>query len=405
MLERAHYSFFWQRYTQELMQWQQGALIPETGTVTPIGAKTLSSLEEKSITRAATMAFTKKTPWFILLGTNVLHVHKLLQELRQWPSFTQLVILEDDSTKILSFQKKLIEVMGKMPNNVHILTDSSPWALLLMTTALGLEPEQCSLIFCEPPAMRSRCLQQWRKLFLGTRKEIPVIQEEVASLSLHVIMHPDEPHKEDFFAHIPSWIKEVLVLWDAPSSSHIAPFPCAAPVRHFYRPLQGDFAAQRNTLLTHSTGKWIFYLDADERLEPSCWENIKHLMQKSYGGGVLFVRMTFEGDDQHIRIGYGLWPDIQLRLFPHEQGVHFAGSVHEQVHGLQGAPLLSLSIPIWHYSHIHKTPEELQKRLDIFNTAGKIKHQLSAAYPALPKDFFYAWQKHVGHNLALRLPI
>ncbi len=395
------YTFFWDTYTQELLQWQQG----EPSNKEIASERILSPAEKNSLARARDMGQRKNTEWYIFLGADALSVQYFLQDFEQNHACGHILVLESDPQKYGHFQKEMLRIQGHMPEKVHALVDSSPWALLLLTLALGLTPDTCTLLFCDPPQERSRCLTQWRKLFLGTHQEHFSPAQESASISLHVIMHPDEPHKEAFFAHIPSWIQEVLVIWDAPSTSYMAPFACAAPVRHFYRPLNKDFSAQRNVLLAHNTSPWILYLDADERLEANTWEHLRQCAQPAYSGGVLLPRLTFERDAQHVRMGHGLWPDIQLRLFPHHPHVRFEGSIHEQVHGLEGPPVLLPTLALWHYSHIHKTPEELKKRLEIFNQSGNITHQLSAAYPALSTHFFHAWQKQMEHALVLRLPI
>ncbi len=418
--------YFWRKYTQELLQWQQGpanvtataqpaqevigpskqqASATCSANTSPTSYRPLTPAEKDALARSIAMAKRKDATCYILLGARMAYAQHVLQELTQTQSDAHILILESDPQKTLHFQKHIVETWGNMPKNMHILVDSSPWALLSLTLALGLKPETCALLFCTPPQERCRCLNQWRKLFLGSRTAPLSMAQDNASLSVHIIMHPDEPHKEDFFAHIPPWIKEVLVLWDA-SPDYIPPtFTCATSVRHFCRPLQNDFSAQRNTLLTYNKSTWIFYLDADERLTPETWERLNHLMHPCHGGGVLFVRMTFEGDAQHIRMGHGLWPDVQLRLFPHTANVRFEGSIHEQVSGLTGQPVFAPPLAIWHYSHIHKSSEELQKRLETFNKAGSITHKLSAAYPALSKQFFLEWQQRVDHDMALHLPI
>ncbi len=389
-------SCIWQAYSSELLQWKNNTEAQATDAAQ-------SQNDTVNISRIVRMGEAKQVSHYVLLGVNAQYILELSEQLQNSNSYAQIVVVETTSVQAHFCQRFFIE--NNLVERVHLLYDSSPFALFMLSFALGLLPEKCSLIFCQPPQERSEALLTFRKLFLSSKWEELLPPTYNQTLSLHVIVHPNEPHLESFFAHIPAWIHEVLVLWDADAPVERV-FACAAPVRHFAHPLQKDFSAQRNRLLAKSTGDFVLYLDADERLESSTWDALCHFLQDAYSGGVVFPRMTFERDSKHVRMGHGLWPDLQLRLFAHkqQQEIRFENTVHERLVGLSGSAVLAVHLPIWHYSHIFKTAQELEQRLAVFNAAGNFTHTLSAHYPSLPQKFFLQWQRNFKNNHIIRLP-
>ncbi len=388
----------WQVYSHELLQWKSHGESQEQWQ------NSLQNTQSSEISRLVRMGEAKQVNFYILLAFNADIVLELVTQLQVAQSSAHILILEDSSGTATFCNQFLTQ--NKLIERATLLYDSSPWALFMLTFALGLIPQKCAMQFCQPPQTRSQCLQTWRKLFLGSQWEEIKKPQEQSSLSLHVIVHPEEPHLESFFAHIPEWIHEVLVLWDAKTPCEKS-FSCKANIRHFAHELQSDFSAQRNRLLAQSSGDFVLYLDADERFNATTWNSLQTLLNHNYSGGVIFPRFTFEGDSEHIRMGHGLWPDVQLRLFPHTQKdkVRFVNKVHERLEGLDSSPVLAAHLPIWHYSHIFKSAQELEQRLAVFNAAGDFTHTLSAQYPSLSKDFFLHWQNSLNIDYLIRIPI
>ncbi len=390
------YAPWWRAYTQEVLAWQ--GVEAASNAIPPMAEEVLVRQVQRTISSGARA----QVEAYILLGCHGPALREVLLQLSAGGELPPIIILESQPARARAF----LDEIPTLPPQVHLVADTSPWALYMLTRGLGLEPRQCALFFCEPPKARCPILEKWRKLFLGTQVEAYALQENTQpKLSVGAILHPDESHLEDFFAHIPAWVHEVVVLWDSAEDRQL-PYECAAPLRQFSRPLAGDFSAQRNALLRHCEGHWFLYLDADERFSNKTWEALPALMQEQHGGGVLFPRVTFEGDEAHARMAYGLWPDVQLRLFPLGSDVHFVGSVHEKVQGLSTtmAPVLAPALPLLHYSHVHKNAAQLRQRLAVFSKAGTVEHTLSAAYPRLPLAFFHQWQCQ-RHGLLLRLPV
>ncbi|MBG3878295.1 hypothetical protein FVW20_15075, partial [Desulfovibrio oxamicus] len=300
--------------------------------------------------------------------------------------------------------------------------DTSPWALLLLLRATGVTPETATL-FPNPflPDAETGALRRWRRLFAGC---VPVAlpdalpdahhdalpdahhdagdgAHEVAphhpSLGVGAILHPAEPDLPAFFAQIPGWVREVAVVWDgAPPAFDPVPL-CPVPLHQAVRPLGGDFSAQRNAMLGLLSTEWCLYLDADERLSPRTWALLPRLMAVPGTGAWLLPRATAYPDADHLRVGYGLWPDVQLRLFRLMPGVCFRGAVHERVVGVHGHTCLLADAWIDHLSWTAKDRDALTERLRVFNAAGTGQaapsppgglHRLSKEYPALPRRLF-----------------
>ncbi len=393
-------SSLWQAYSQEILLWK-GVGSPQALTL-PWPEEQKKSLLQRSVTNALRAGHTN----YIMLGYDVEMILMLQQELAPKNAQASILILESQNCKLQNFAQEICTTSSISSIPVHILVDSSPWALFMLTRVLGLEPAHTSLIFCSPPKARCSVLEKWRKLFLGSTMHA-LSSEEISSapsLSIGAILHPDEPQLDDFFAHIPPWVHEVVIIWDGeqcPQKNYV----CSVPLRQYCRPLQQDFSAQRNAMLEHCRGDWVLYLDADERLSSQTWNALPHLLHGEHSGGVLFPRLTFEGDAEHIRMGHGLWPDVQLRLFPRTDKVHFIHSIHEKVEGLEGNVVLAPQHSILHYSHIQKSPEQLRQRLAVFNAAGSVQHTLSAAYPCLGKKFFDLWQTSLHEQRVFYLPV
>lgn len=294
-----------------------------------------------------------------------------------------------------------------LPNAPRLLADTSPWAMLLLLRATGITPETATL-FPNPflPGAEAEALHRWRRLFAGCvpvdLPDVPQRADESAhtdapslpGLGVGAILHPAEPDLPAFFAQVPGWVREMAVVWDgAPPAFDPVPL-CPVPLRQTVRPLGGDFSAQRNAMLGLLSTEWCLYLDADERLAPRTWALLPRLMAVPGTGAWLLPRATAYPDPNHLRVGYGLWPDVQLRLLRRMPGVCFRGAVHERVVGVHGHTCLLADAWIDHLSWTAKDRGALAERLRVFNAAGTAQpssgglHRLSTEYPALPRSLF-----------------
>ena len=273
-----------------------------------------------------------------------------------------------------------------LPGRHRLICDTSVQALAVLLWQSGLMPEDATM-FIHPGLSKTdkEQLKEWQRFYTGGVLLKPTAPKQ-EPLTVAAILHPSEPHLEDFIAHIPIEdidIQEIILVWDAPEVPHNAPDHPNLPVRHLARQLQNDFAAQRNTALAACTTEWVFMLDGDERLHVDSWRQLPILMS-SHAGAFGFSRLTYIGSEAACRIGFGLWPDIQIRLFRKGEQTTFERPIHERLVHPQGPTAMCLTAPILHHSHLVKSTEELARKLTGFNQAeGAPQHRLNTEYPVI----------------------
>lgn len=86
-----------------------------------------------------------------------------------------------------------------------------------------------------------------------------------------------------------------------------------------------DFSAARNFALSKSTGKWILYLDADERLKPESLKELRKIVEGNQKAGIWCKVISI--DEKNNR------PNLMkyVRLFKNSKGIKFSGKAHEQI--------------------------------------------------------------------------
>lgn len=327
-------------------------------------------------------------PAIVLMGLGDGKVPRLLDA--GLPPEVTLIISERDTRRAREALQDQDAPWNKKDGRTHLLADSSAMAHYMLWNLHGLTPG--TALLRAVPGGDHRGWTQVRQMFTAALPlDVPRAKQN-PPLTLAAILSPDDPGLPDFFAQVPDFVREVLVLWDAQAQPQ-ASYPCAAPVRQLARPLGNDFAAQRNALLAECRTKWILSLDADERLTPAGWEACRRLAARgdaNNAGGFYLPRKTLARNGKGILTGYGLWPDLQLRLFRWTGGIAYERPIHERLTGIRGPFGIALNTSILHLSHMLKTPEELRRKLAGFDSAaaGRISHTLSDNYPALPTEFF-----------------
>lgn len=271
----------------------------------------------------------------------------------------------------------------------RLALDASPWALLLLLDRAGLGLQECFVL--PNPELRPADKARLRPLeLLLTRSRRLELPQKPAppqpKISAAAILSPLEPALPEFFAQFPPWLHELVLVWDAEEVPGV-PVPDGLLVRQTARRLGGDFSAQRNAMLAACSGDFVFYLDADERLAPEAWDALPRLCAAEGVGGWHFPRITLYPTPQRVLTGFGLWPDIQLRLFRRTPGLVFVKPVHERLEGLAGGQGLALDVEIEHLSRLRKDEAELKRKLAGFDQAGagRVRHALSAHYPSVPR--------------------
>jgi glycosyltransferase involved in cell wall biosynthesis len=119
-----------------------------------------------------------------------------------------------------------------------------------------------------------------------------------------------------------------------------------------------NFSEARNYALSKATGRWILYIDADERLTP---ESVPLLNQLCKSDDHLGIYCTLQSVDKA-----GGRPNIMkyIRLFHAHPEIHFAGRVHEQIYGSlvdQGYQFVDSDIKLLHVGY-DISPEGLAQK-------------------------------------------
>lgn len=270
----------------------------------------------------------------------------------------------------------------------RLALDASPWALLFLLDRAGLGPGQALVLPNPelPPAEKARLRLLELQL---TRSKISPLPETapLPKISAAAILSPSEPGLEEFFAQLPDWLFELALVWDADSIPDL-PMPQGFPVWQTARRLEGDFSAQRNHMLAACRGDFVLYLDADEGFSPEDWAALPRLCAVPGVGGWHFPRVTLYPDPDRVLTGFGLWPDLQLRLFRRTEELRFFNPVHERLTGLSGQQCLALDMEIMHLSRLRKDEEALRRKLQGFDQTGtgQVRHALSPEYPSVPRS-------------------
>jgi len=156
-----------------------------------------------------------------------------------------------------------------------------------------------------------------------------------------------------------------------------------AKVIHF--PWIDDFSAARNASLEAATGRWILFLDADERPSPALVTQVKFLLDDADAGAATVVLRNE-------------WPDGTrqesnlLRLFRNDPSLRFQYRIHEDVSDgvrdfLQNnqLKLQHLSGVVQHLGYLRATAVSRDKKTRDLNL-------LRRSLETHPRDF-YCWYK------------
>jgi tetratricopeptide (TPR) repeat protein len=129
-----------------------------------------------------------------------------------------------------------------------------------------------------------------------------------------------------------------------------------------YFPWCDDFAAARNESLRHASGDWIFWMDADDRLNLENRERLSTLLLRlpdARVGYTMEQRSIWHGP------GGGASRVDQLRLFPVFPGLQWEYRVHEQVAGSLNAAGIALRRANVVIDHVGRAaPDQVQRKME-----------------------------------------
>jgi len=205
------------------------------------------------------------------------------------------------------------------------------------------------------------------------------------NLSLIMIVRNEEKFLEDCLISVKNLVDEIIVI-DTGSSDRTVEIAEKYKATIYSFQWINDFAAARNFSLSKATGKWVLYLDADERLDSGSAKEISKIVKTDKKAGYFCTVKSLDSTnnrDNSMRY---------VRLFRNIEGIGFTGKVHEQIsHSLKakGAELLNSDILINHLGYDVSEEEKKKKasrNLDLLNEeygknqTGYLAYQLANSY-------------------------
>lgn len=147
-------------------------------------------------------------------------------------------------------------------------------------------------------------------------------------------------------------------------------------IKHWFFPLNKDFATYKNELKNHCSGDFIFQIDADELVASEMLTLLPKILEANPEVDLYYVPRinTVSGiTSEHIqkwnwryeneRVN---WPDYQTRIYRNIPEVKWKNAVHEVIDGYKQFTVLPAvdELALIH----HKTIEKQEKQNNFYNT-------------------------------------
>ena len=162
-----------------------------------------------------------------------------------------------------------------------------------------------------------------------------------------MIVKNEEKYLRDCLISVRDIVDEI-VLVDTGSSDNTISIAKEFNARIFYYKWIEDFSDARNFALSKSTGDWILYLDADERLSANSINKLKNIIgKKELSGYRCIINSIDEINGKPNLMRY-------TRLFYNKPKIKFSGRVHEQIDDSlmeNGYKILNSDIEIIHIGY------------------------------------------------------
>ena len=143
------------------------------------------------------------------------------------------------------------------------------------------------------------------------------------SCSLNMIVKNEEKSISEALDSV-DVIMDEIVICDTGSSDQTVALAELYGATVLHDPWQNNFSRARNRAIEASTCDWIFWMDADDRLEEGSMEPLQSLWQDATPQGALFCIANERDNAPSIEF-------IQVRLFPRDPDIHFEQKIHEQI--------------------------------------------------------------------------
>jgi glycosyltransferase involved in cell wall biosynthesis len=191
-----------------------------------------------------------------------------------------------------------------------------------------------------------------------------------SKLSVLIPTFNEQDYIKDCLTSVHGWADEIIIS-DSGSTDNTLKIAQKFKGVKIVKSPPGSFQTWRNHLLKKATGKWIFYLDADERATPKLKREISQLISSPSLRGERHRRATKQSrgiKTQHLtafaiprinhllgqKMLYGGWhPDYVKRLFKKTALKKWTGDLHEE-------PDFTGSLDHLNNHIIHTQPDNLE---------------------------------------------
>ncbi|MEW5841745.1 MAG: glycosyltransferase family 2 protein [Bacteroidota bacterium] len=183
------------------------------------------------------------------------------------------------------------------------------------------------------------------------------------SLTLSMIVKDEEKHLKECLESVKDVVDEIVIVdtGSTDATVEIAKSYCAKVYNFAWI---NDFSAARNYALSKSTGDWILYLDADERLDANSIQEVKQLTDVKQKIGYYCTVLSV--DEENSRDNYIRY----VRLFANYSNIKFSGKVHEQIEPSllnEGLALIQSKILIKHVGYnVSAEEKKLKAKRNLF---------------------------------------
>lgn len=143
------------------------------------------------------------------------------------------------------------------------------------------------------------------------------------SCSLNMIVKNEEESITDALDSVDVIMDEIIIC-DTGSTDDTVALAEQYGVTVIQDPWQNDFSRPRNRAIEASNCDWILWIDADDRLDESSAEPLKHLWQEAPTQGMALCIANERENSTPIEF-------LQVRLFPRDADIRFEQKIHEQI--------------------------------------------------------------------------
>lgn len=188
-------------------------------------------------------------------------------------------------------------------------------------------------------------------------------------LSVLILARNEQRNIGDCIASVQKYLdaSEIIVIDDGSNDNtpSIAQSMGARVVEHA---MNGDWGQQQTFAIGEAKCRWVYFIDADERMTETLGKEISKAVEKNELFSYWNARLNhFCG----VEIRYGGWfPDYGLHLFPKE-GSYVTGFVHPQIHAPYPKRQLPKSAYLYHYTYA--SWEQYLRKLNFYTTLGARK--------------------------------